>query len=287
MRWRGGATASVGSPDSVSPVAKSSSSTKKAARLTSRSKGTKVRFQGGTVFPMILAITVVLGLGTIVYARQSQPTADASQPGIDDHWHAAYGFFVCGEWFRLTGDKEEVNAQGQLANTDYLTTGVHSHDDGVIHWHAFTSKAVGNNADLGVFLDVYGIEVNGDRLRFPDGQPAIGESGGTAEQEYVEGETQCDGEDAEVSVVVWDSFSDTDDGTTYITDFEDIRVRNDGMVFAISFNPRNTDVSMPPWAKDLPVLGAIDQGIVPPLSTDGSTPVATTPETTTADTAGE
>jgi hypothetical protein len=273
-------------------VATSSSSTKKAARLTQRSKGSKVRFQGGTVFPLALAITVVLGLGTIVYARQSQPTAEASQPGIDDHWHAAYGFNICGEWFRLTGDKEEVNAQGQLANTDYLTTGVHSHDDGVIHWHAFTSKAVGNNADLGVFLDVYGIELNGDRLRFPEGQPAIGESGGTAEQEYVEGETQCNGEDAELSVVVWDNFSDTGDGTTYITNFEDIRVRDDGMVFSISFNPRDTDVSMPPWAKDLPVLGAIDSGVVPPLTTEPGTsePATTEPvtsDTTTSETTGE
>ena len=81
------------------------------------------------------------------------PAADDSPPTVDDHWHVAYGFFLCdtGE-FTLNGALKETDTSGQPMNTDFLRTGVHSHDDGVIHWHAFTSASVGKNATLGLFL---------------------------------------------------------------------------------------------------------------------------------------
>jgi hypothetical protein len=237
-------------------VAPSSSSTKKAARLAQKGKGKKVRFQGGTLFPLIVAIVVVLGVGTIVYARQSIPAADSSPPTVNDHWHAAYGFYLCDTWEQLSGNLEETDASGQLISTRFLQTGIHSHDDGVMHWHPNTSRAVGKNAKLGVFLDVYGVELDNDSLKFPADQ-----LGG---KEFIEGETKCGTEDGELQVVVWDSYSDTDDGTTYIANFDNIPIKNDGMVFAIAFVPRDTDVQMPPWAADLPALGAADVNQVRP-----------------------
>ncbi len=241
-------------------MAPSSSSTKKAARLTQRGKGRSIRFQGGTLFPLIVAVVIVLGLGTVVYARQSVPAADASRPTIDDHWHAAYGFYICGEWYTLAGAQEQLDTQGRLVSTTYLQTGVHSHDDGVIHWHAFTSRAVGRRANLGVFLDVYDIELSNDRLTFPDGQPSEGLVG----EEFVAGEFQCDGEDTQISVVTWDQLTDTDAGTRYIANFDNIRVQNSGMVFAIAVMPRGEPVPMPPWAPNLPELGAIDMTQIDP-----------------------
>ncbi len=256
----------------------SSSSTRKAARLAQKGKGKRVRFQGGTLFPLIVAAILVIGLGTIVYARQSQPEADASPPTINDHWHIAYGFQLCDaeSFTQLTGNLEEVDANGQLVNTDFLRTGVHTHDDGVIHWHAFTAAAVGNRAKLGVFLDNYGVELTDDALRFPENQ------GG---EEYVEGETKCGDEDAELRVVVWENYQDTDDGTTYTSDFDDIRIDRDGMAITIAFVPSGTDVVMPPWAPQLPELGVVDQGqtdppgatTVPGATTGSTTPAGTTP----------
>lgn len=219
-----------------------------------------MRFQGGTLFPLIVALVIVLGIGSVVYARQSVPAADASRPTINDHWHAAYGFNICGEWYTLAGDLEQVDSQGRLVSTPYLQTGVHSHDDGVIHWHAFTSRAVGRRATLGVFLDVYGVELTNERLRFPDGQPGEGRRG----DEFVSGEFECDGRPAEISVVTWNQFTDTGAGTRYIANFGNIRIQNDGMVFAISVNPRDTPVSMPPWAPNLPALGAVDMTQIDP-----------------------
>jgi len=79
-------------------------------------------------------------------------------------------------------------------------------------------------------------------------------------------------------VVVWNNFTDTDDGTTYIADFDNIRLDRDQMVVAIAYVPDDTDVSMPPWAPELPSLGEIDSGVVNPNDVTGdSTPVDSTP----------
>ena len=254
-------------------MAPSSSSTKKAAKLAKSGQGKKVRFQGGTLFPVIVAVVIVLGLSLVFYARQSRPSADASAPQIDDHWHHAYGFYLCDTWFQLSGEADAQTTSG-FANSDYARTGVHSHDDGLIHWHAFSSAAVGRRATLEVFLDVYGVELTNDKLTFPEDQRA----GLPHQQEtgvFEEGETTCtiDGEeqDAELKAVVWDSFTDTDDGTTFIADFGNIRLDEDAMVVVIAFVPGDTAVGMPPWAPELPELGAIDSGQLRPEDLPGAT----------------
>jgi hypothetical protein len=257
-------------------VASSSSSTKKAAKLAQKGKGRKVRFQGGTVFPAAVAMTLILGFALIVYSRQSVPAADSTPPTIDDHWHAAYGFYLCDTWYELQGNLEELTASGQFANQEFLRTGVHSHDDGVIHWHPFGSPAVGENAVLGVFLDTYDVELENDVLTFPENNRL----GFAEDGEYVEGETKCNGEDAELSVRAWGSFTDTDSGKRYIANMDRIHIDNDGMVFGIYFTPQDADQPMPPKAQQLPELGAVDSGQVTPdeLVPDTTVPGGSTPE---------
>ena len=263
----------------------STSSTKKAAKLAQKGKGQKIRFQGGTVFPIVVAVTLILGLALVVYARQSMPAADSSPPTIDDHWHAAYGFYLCDSWYQLQGNLEEQNSQGQFINTNFLRTGIHSHDDGVMHWHPYTARAVGRNADLGVFLESYEVELSNDTLTFPSAALLSANADFPSANfdplaEYVEGETKCGGEDAELSVKAWGSFTDTDGGKRYIANMDEVHVDNDGMVFAVYFTADDTDQPMPPWAQNLPQLGAVDSLQVRPddlLQSDVS--VATTPVT--------
>lgn len=258
----------------------SSSSAKKVAKLAQRGKGKKVRFQGGTLFPAVVLATVVLGLLTIVYARQSRPDPGSFPPQVGDHWHAAYGMYVCDGWLpKLVGNQEETvtDTQGNQSyvNDTFGRTGVHSHDDGVIHYHPYSTASVGKRARLGVFLDVYGVELSEDRLELPE------EQGGDV---YDVDDFQCNGEDVEIKVVAWDSYTDTGKGTTLITNLPDAAIKNDGMVFAIAVVPVGTDVSMPPWAAELPELGAADGGNVPTTTVAPGDTTAGTTESTTGDT---
>lgn len=265
----------------------SSSSAKKVAKLAQRGKGKKVRFQGGTLFPAVVLGVVVLGLLTIVYARQSRPDPGSFPPQVGDHWHAAFGMYVCDGWLpKVSGNQEETvldpsTGSQTLVNADFAATGIHSHDDGIIHYHPYSTKAVGKRARLGVFLDVYDIELNTDRLALPESQ------GGDV---YDVDDYTCNGEDVEIKVVAWDSYTDTGKGTTNITDLADVAITNDGMVFAIAVVPVGTEVSMPPWAPELPELGAADGGNVPTTTLAPGDTIAATDttdaatDTTTADT---
>lgn len=283
-------------------VAPSSSSTKKAAKLAKSGQGKKVRFQGGTMFPLVVTIVIALGLALVVYARQSRPSVDASgAPTVSDHWHHAYGFYLCDTWFKLEGNAEQ---QGTDNFTQYQRSGIHSHDDGLIHWHPFSSASVGSNATLGVFFDTYDVDVTNDKLTFPDSQRSALETQ-LAEQPprddilvWEDGDDcTVDGSDksAELKVVVWNNFTDTDDGTTYIADFDNIRLDRDQMVVAIAFVPDDTDVTMPPWAPELPSLGEVDSGAANPADQlapagsipEGSTPAGSTPEVTPDDTSAD
>lgn len=237
-------------------MATSSSSTKKAARLAQKGKGQKVRFQGGTLFPVIVALVVVLGLGLIVYARESRPAADASAPTINDHWHHVYGFYICGEWVQLEGDGEARDINGRPTNTAYARSGVHSHDDGLIHWHAFSSAAVGRRANLGVFLDVFDVELSNNVLQFPEDQRAQLPASLREEGRFESGETECpatddnDAETGQLQVVRWDNINSTDAGTTFIAGFDGIALNQDAMSVVIAFVPDDTDIGMPPWTSD-------------------------------------
>ena len=85
--------------------------------------------------------------GLIVYARASQPAADASapQPGID-HWHGAYGFQICTDTPQIisAATSRTRDSAGNYVYPDFVTTGVHSHDDGIIHWHPYGYRAAGH-----------------------------------------------------------------------------------------------------------------------------------------------
>ena len=231
------------------------SSAKKVARLAQKGKGRKVRFQGGTLFPALIVGISVVGLALVVYSRSSIPNQNVP-PTVEDHWHASYGFYACDAWLPdLQGNKEELDSAGQLVSDGFRRTGIHSHDDGVIHWHPYSSEATGRNAKLGVFLDVYGVKVSDTKIEFPADQ------GGAV---YEEGVTKCtvDGKevDGEVVVYAFDSYDAPDDVTTYITNFDEIRLKNAAMAFSIVFAPAGDKPGLPPSAASLPELGAADQG---------------------------
>ena len=246
-----------------------SSSAKKVAKLASRGKGKKVRFQGGSIFPIAVALVVILGLLAIVYGRQSRPADGSGAPYINDgsnansHWHAAFGIYVCDQFEpKLQGTKEEqgtdVNGNTVYLNDKFRILGIHSHGDGIIHYHPYSTKSSGNRAKLGVFLDVYDVKITDSELVLPQDQ------GG---DKWSTKDTKCDGKDTQLRVRVWDHYDKPTDYHDVITDFKDIRIKNDGMVFVVAFTPKGADIPMPDWAAQLPTLGASDTSNVAPTTT--------------------
>ncbi|MBK5333749.1 MAG: hypothetical protein JJD93_17365 [Ilumatobacteraceae bacterium] len=259
----------------------SSSSAKKVARLASRGKGKKVRFQGGSIFPIAVALVVVLGLLLILYGRQSRPSDGSGVPRVNDgsnidaHWHAAFGIYICDTFQpKITGTLEEtgIDSTGAsvLLNDKFKILGIHSHGDGIIHYHPASTKSSGNRAKLGVFLDSYNIKLSDTELIMPADQ------GG---KKWSTKDFKCDGKDTQLTVRVWDHYNDTATFHDVVTDFNNTRITNDGMVFVVAFVPKGTDIPQPDWASQLPTLGAADGGAVIATTTtiaNGSTPSTST-----------
>ncbi len=226
----------------------SGSSAKKVARLAQKGKGKKVRFQGGTLFPSVMAIVVVLGVALVAYARQSAPSTNVP-PTINDHWHVSYGIYVCDKFLpNLTGTLEDP------VSPSYQKYNIHSHDDGVIHWHP-SALATGNRARLGLFLESYGIKANTKELSFDSTQ-----NGGKS---YKVDSDKCKDKsgklvNAQVQVIVWDQYDNPNKSKKFITDFDNIRIDKDGMAMTIAYVAPGVTIPMPESAVNLPELGAAD-----------------------------
>ena len=223
-----------------------------------------------------MAIVILLGGALVAYSRQAAPSND-TPPTINDHWHVSYGFYVCDQQVAdLKGTAEEP------VNPLYVKYGIHSHDDGVIHWHP-QALATGRRAKIGLFLDTYGVKVDADGITFPSDQ-MDGKS-------YKVGEHKCKDKsgkevDGQVQVVVWDAYDDPNSQKKYITDFDNIRVDRDQMAITFAFAPAGADIPMPISAANLPELGDVDGGGEPTTTVVGgsTTTVAGGSTTTVAST---
>ena len=109
------------------------SSAKKVARAARAGSSTK-RERPKIGFPLAVFAIVVLGTSLVVFARTSREPASAAAPSYlnSDHWHAAYGVYVCDtflpSWVDAIEDRD----------------GIHTHGDGIIHIHPFSSAASGD-----------------------------------------------------------------------------------------------------------------------------------------------
>jgi hypothetical protein len=236
-------------------MGKASSSKKvaRAARAGGRSSGTRQR---NLLFPGAIAAIVIAGSGLIAWAANDRKTDTSVEPMIGEHWHAAVGVDICGEFQAPTPEFESP-------------VGIHTHGDGVIHIHPFADGGAGENATLGVFLEGAGIELTDDSL-------TIGE------ETWTEGEQDCDGEDAELVVGQWADVSDEESNPARITeDFGDLRFRNDGEGYTIAFLPEGDDPARPETASNLQELGAVDSGEVTTTTAgDGASTTGTDVDTT-------
>lgn len=216
------------------------SSNKKVARAA-KAGGSRARAAGerNIVFPAALVLVVILGTVLVVYARDNRSAEALEPPLLSDHWHSAYGFYVCDEF--LDQLPEFVAPQNG---------GTHTHGDGLIHIHPFSSARTGQNATLGNWMDDAG-EVLGndggiddDALHIPGGET------------YEEGDDTCEGLDGDpvVQVAVWETAQaaiDDEEPTIVTQSLDAIRFSADGQAFTIAFAPEGAEIPPPPTAGDV------------------------------------
>ena len=255
-----------------------SNSAKKVARLASRGKGKKVRFQSGTTFPAVVAIVSALMVVLIVYARATLPSVETGAPQPTDAWSMAYGIKVCDAWLpSLTGTKAELTKDASTG--DLTKVGTANDADGIIHYHAQTGGNTGKKARLGVFLNVYGVKLSDTKLELPKNQVGAGEVSSWDVSKF-----KCNGKDTQIRVRVWKDYS-KNDFVDNVTDFSSLRFTNNGMVFAIAIVPKGDDIPKPDSSSKLADLGVIAGTTATTVPTDSTVAGDTTvPATTTAPT---
>jgi hypothetical protein len=219
------------------------SSAKKVARAARAGGRSSAGRQRNLMFPGVIAGIVLFGSGLVAFAANDRKNDTTIPPIVrEDHWHAAFGIYVCGEW---QPDIPEFESP----------VGIHTHGDGVIHIHPFSSGGAGENATLGTFLEDTDVSLSDDELTIGSNELPDGE------QTWKEGEDQCDGEDAELVVARWENVNSDEDPALITSGLGDLRFRGDGEGYTIAFVPEGeTDIPKPPTAADLAQLGSVDAG---------------------------
>jgi hypothetical protein len=219
------------------------SSAKKVARAA-RAGGSKKDKRKLASFPLVIGLVVILGVGLVAYAKTSSNVGDGGgvppQASDKDHWHAAYGLYIC-DYFSTP-----LNDEGEDKN------GIHTHGDSLVHIHPFTQAVSGTNATMGVFFDQTGLQVSGDRIELPDGRV------------FKAGETTCDGKPADVRVAHWKDArkAATAEKPDEVMEggFGDIQFTEDLGAYTIAFVPKGADIPAPPEAQAICEKAVSDAG---------------------------
>ena len=234
------------------------SSSKKVARAASTGGGRTARGARPLGWYAAIALVVILGVSGIVFSRAERREelaagADGSAPVANvDHWHAAYGIYLCDEF------------TGNITN-ERDPKGIHTHADGIIHIHPFVRSAAGRNATLEVFADAVDMTLNDDELEVPGGKS------------YKTGDTKCGDEEGIVQVKVNDEV---------ITENVAKIKLNDQDLVTIAFAPKGAELPAPPTADDLSRLNPETEQVEPETTTESTTaPADGTTETTDTTTA--
>ncbi|MEM8905822.1 MAG: hypothetical protein AAGA17_12095 [Actinomycetota bacterium] len=202
-------------------------------------------------FPMLVAGVILVGSLLVFFARSERESTAGERPFLNiatqsggiqgDHWHAAYGLFVCiDDTFRPP-----------LVDDGPDQTGIHTHADGFIHIHPFSARARGSRATTGVFFEQVGVEVSDDEWTLP------------GDEVIANGDECSDGTEGEWRVAKWDAVDDPEP-EIFGGGFDRIRFRDDGEVFTFFFGPSDAEIPQPGSIND-----TVDD-LAPVLDDDGN-----------------
>jgi hypothetical protein len=124
--------------------------------MRERSRKSRHQRNSGWFYATVAVIIVIgtVAIAAIVMGRND----DNTPPIIGDHWHAAFGVNICGEWLSYPATFEAP------AGNSGVRAGIHTHGDGFIHIHPFARAETGNHATLGKFLSYGGWSASEDSI---------------------------------------------------------------------------------------------------------------------------
>jgi hypothetical protein len=193
---------------------------------------------------------VICVLAAAVLGGCASEADDASAPdtgggpvAYEDHWHTAFGVYVCDAF--LPDIREFESPEG-----------IHTHGDGVVHIHPFTEAGAGANATLGLYLAGADVAVG-------EGELSVGG------ETYRDGD-DCDGEPGRVQVVRWADVRSGADPEDVTSRASDQRFDADGEGYTLAFVPEGVEVPPPPSVDLLDQLSLPDEPEVPPDEAAGN-----------------
>jgi hypothetical protein len=164
-------------------------------------------------FTLVVVFLVVVGVTGIALSRGGGDPAEAAGVKIGDHWHAAVGVNLCGTWQANTAPYESAS-------------GIHSHGDGFIHMHPFSSAGAGKNAKVGLFFSQADEKISASELKIGD-------------ERYKDGDV-CENLEKKPGRVRWSVNGEEKTGNP--GDY----IPNDRDVVAIAFLPDGVEIGTPP-----------------------------------------
>jgi hypothetical protein len=245
------------------------SSNKKVARAASTGGGRTARGRTPWLWWSVISLCVLLGVSGVVFSR-NQRLEKLSASGVKeapfppsngkqgDHWHTAYGVYLCDHFAEPITDQRDPN-------------GIHTHGDGVIHVHPYVPRAAGKNANLGQFADAVKMTLNAGELKLSGGH------------DYREGD-KCNGKAGRVRIHVFTNEADTT-GHDVTGDPRSVRMQDNELI-VIAFAPPGATLPQPPSTPNLKKLNDVPAPTTTtvPGATPDATPSTTAPAapTTTA-----
>jgi hypothetical protein len=228
----------------------------KYSRAQARAKIRRTKRRSGSMgWTVATVVVVIVGIVGIVLARGGS-SGDAAPVANKDHWHAYLGVNVCGTWLASAPAFESP-------------LGIHSHGDGLMHIHPYSSAASGKNATVGRFIadnEGAGWQLDSTSMRLWDGV------------QYQNGYTCPSGEfKAKKANLVWATghYGEQWSGKLRKGNPADYRPQ-DGDVVAIGFLPKGAALVEPPDANTA-LAGVNDPGATPPSTAAGATTTTIAP----------
>jgi hypothetical protein len=222
------------------------SSSKKVARAAKAAGRPGAGRQWG--WPLAIVGLVVVGLLLILVSRGNNE--ESTPPILGDHWHTAYGIYNCDTFVPPLSD--------QVADA----TGLHTHEDSLMHIHPFSTAYTGDRATIGAWGETTGLELTNTSI--------------DAASVHVENGDDCADGPGTVQVMKWDSIAD-EEGELLDGDLADYAMQ-DGEILTIAFVAEGTEIPKP----DESVLATLQ---APPDVTGQPAPTVLDPDASTSTTA--